>query len=315
MSDIARSAVDTGVVLPYSDAFLDSLVAHQGLSRHTWQAYQRDLVAWREFMVHQGIYTVQEVTPQHHGMYIQWLEARGLGSRSIARYLTSLGQYMNFLISQGVLARHPWQGLRAPKYTQPLPRILTTTCLQRLLTYGHQENSPQAKRAGLLLELLYATGLRASELVSLPVLRLTPGHIPSFTVQGKGGHERFVFLTPSAVHALERYMPVRLTFAPTGKSAYLFPSYGHQGYITRQRLGQILKEAALSCAMDPTAISPHTLRHAFASHLLHRGVDLVTLKQLLGHQDIGTTQIYTHVQPEKWMNILIQHHPLAELAM
>jgi len=221
--------------------------------------------------------------------------------------------FFYFLVTENILAKDPWQGLRAPRYSMSLPQILTPDEVHRLLVYSAQDKTPEGIRLYTLLEMLYATGMRISELVSLPLIYIPQEKTPSFVIQGKGGHERYVFLTPQALKALESYLPIRLVFAPTPSSSYLFPSRSQQGYLTRQRVGQLMKELSRECGIAPEKLSPHSIRHAFATHLLHRGVDLMTLKELLGHQDISTTQIYTHVQSERWAHLLSSCHPLANL--
>lgn len=311
-SAVNASRADKKILaMPWLDAFLDMLVTQQNLSPHTVQAYRRDMRTWYTFMAHVGLQEWREVVFAHHGAYVDWLRGKGLSDRSVARHLASWRHFVHFLLGERILADDPWQGCRSPSYACKLPHVLTTQDMQVLLAYGQRGESPEALRVGVLLEMLYATGMRVSELISLPVFRLQPGEVPSFCIRGKGGRERFVFVTPTAQIALERYVPVRLHFSPTRSSGYLFPSYSQQGYLTRQRVGQVLKEAAVACGIDPHTVCPHGIRHAFATHLLHRGVDLVTLKQLLGHQDIATTQLYTHVQTQQWAMLLAKHHPLA----
>lgn len=290
------------------EAFLEMLASEQGASQKTLEAYQSDLNKWMDY-AHD--LSLDAIGPAHHEAYVTYLKEKNLTLRTIARHLSSLRQFFYFLVTENILKKDPWQGLRSPRYGMTIPHILTPDEVRELLLCASQDPSPEGVRLYALLEMLYATGMRISELMSLPLVHVPQDPIPSFIIQGKGGHERYVFLTPQALKALEHYLPQRLLFACTPSSPYLFPSRSKQGYLTRQRVGQLMKELATACGIAPEKVSPHSIRHAFATHLLHRGVDLATLKELLGHQDISTTQIYTHVYSQKWIHLLSSCHPLA----
>jgi integrase/recombinase XerD len=301
------------------DRFGDSLSSEQGASAHTQKAYLADLDRFLAFCGHDSV--LDDLVPDLHGRYIGALGDAGLSARSIARHLSTVRQFFYFLVSEGLLVQDPFQGYSAPKYKAALPQVLSVDDVRLLLASVQKDSSPAGQRLWALLELMYATGLRVSELVTLPyadiVLAdsqsgLTDGGFGACLIRGKGGHERYIFLTPQALEAVGAYASLRNHFLPSGRpSVYLFPSSGRQGHLTRQRVGQLLTMAAAGCGLVG-GVCPHALRHAFATHLLHRGVDLVTLKQLLGHQDISTTQIYTHVQQERWAQLLASHHPLAK---
>jgi integrase/recombinase XerD len=289
------------------EAFLEMLASEQGASLKTLEAYKSDLLKWTDYAQHLSL---EMIGPSHHEEYMTYLKEKNLSLRSIARHLSSLRQFFYFLVTENILKKDPWQGLRSPRYSMTIPHILTPDEVKALLAYASQDASPEGLRLYALLEMLYATGMRISELISLPLVHMPEDPLPSLIIRGKGGHERYVFLTPHALKALEAYLPIRLIFACSVVSPYLFPSRGQQGYLTRQRVGQLMKGLASACGIDPERVSPHSIRHAFATHLLHRGVDLMTLKELLGHQDISTTQIYTHVYSERWVHLLSACHPL-----
>jgi integrase/recombinase XerD len=289
--------------------FLEVMVSERNLSALTVQAYKRDLEVWLSFW---GNRPLDQVESRHRQDYIDYLKMKGLGSRSVARHLSSCQQFLRFLISEQRLARNPWSHLGSVTYTSPLPHVVSIEDIQNLLKTSSTDSSPEGIRLWTLLEMLYATGMRVSELVSLPLL---DGSKDSFMIRGKGGHERWVFLTPQALEALNRYLSVRPLFLPgtLAFNKYLFPSRSSEkGHLTRQRFGQLLQGLAERCGLS-NGVSPHGIRHAFATHLLAQGVDLITLKQLLGHQDISTTQIYTRVDAEKWSALLATHHPLGGL--
>lgn len=293
----------------FLEPFLDMLFTQRGLSLNTVSAYRADLMKWFSFFGHNS---VESLASYHQKDYFNYLTLQGLSQRTIARNLSAVRQWIHFLVSEQILKTDPWEnqgGLM--RHIPTLPRVMDIHVLKRLMRVAQQDTSPEGVRLWVLIELLYATGMRISELISLKMFSLPEKNAPYLLIQGKGGHERFVFFTPQALFALKHYYSVRYFFDPEKKSAYLFPSKSQQGYITRQRVGQLLSQLAQSCQIDPKMISPHGIRHVFATQLLQRGVNLMTLKQLLGHQDLSTTQIYTHIQPQKWKKILEKCHPLS----
>lgn len=349
-SDTDQSLIPEIIIpTPWLEPFLSMMVCENGASLNTQQAYTCDMMRWYRFVhthvcvqpqalpkalsaslnMTAGLYPesnqkdlnldspiqiLRSIGPQHHHLFIDYLEKIPLAKRSIARNLSAVRHYFYFLSSEGIIPTDPWQGLKNPPYRAALPQPLSVDSMAQLLDCAHKDTSPEGIRLWTVLELLYATGMRISELVTLPLFHLSDDAAPSLRIKGKGGHERFVFFTPQAKSALDLYLSVRVCFLPSPKavSPFLFPSRGKSGHVTRQRIGQLTKELAITCGINPDSISPHGLRHAFATHLLHRGVDLMTLKQLLGHQDISTTQIYTHVQTERWSELLAKHHPLGQ---
>ena len=211
---------------------------------------------------------------------------------------------------------NPAEGLESPSHKKSLPRVLDEQEMSRLISVVINDQTPEGIRMTALLEMLYATGLRVSELLTLPyrcVFHPTKGVQETFIIMGKGNKERLVCLTPNVMEALTHYNTVRPLFIRSIKGQeYLFPSKSSvEGHITRQRLGQLLKHVAVSANIDINKVSPHIIRHTFATHLLRHGADLLTLQKLLGHADISTTQIYTHVACDQLVNLVMNHHPLA----
>lgn len=249
------------------------------------------------------------------------MTTRHLAPRTLARRLSAMRQFFRFLVSDGTRADDPTAGLDPPRLGRPLPKILSEAEVARLIAAAAGWPDEEGARLRALLELLYATGLRVSELVGLPLAAAQRD--PRFLlVRGKGGKERVVPLSAPARQALAAYLECRGRFLPqnrrprtkladTKTARWLFPSRGADGHLTRQRCGQLLKELALAAGLDPARLSPHVLRHAFASHLLDHGADLRSVQQMLGHADIATTQIYTHVQSERLRRLVETAHPLA----
>ena len=235
--------------------------------------------------------------------------------------MSALRQFHGFLFAEGIRKDDPCGSIEGPRRARPLPKTLTVEEVDALRAASRraedgrtQEEAVLAyKRARLvcLMEVLYATGLRVSELVGLP-LTAVRGEERFLAVSGKGGRERLVPLSETARQAIDDYLPLRRMRLGDHVSPWLFPSRGRQGHLTRHRFAQLLKDLAVAAGLDPTRVSPHTLRHAFASHLLANGADLRAVQQMLGHADISTTQIYTHVLDERLKELVHSHHPLAK---
>lgn len=302
------------------DAFLEMLAAERGAAANTLEAYRRDLESFARFLTSRKT-SFAEAKSVDITSYLKALAEQGMAASSRARHLSAIRQFYKFLLTEGRIAEDPTHGVRGPKVGQPLPKTLTVAEVDRLITRARDriaETSGRERFAALrlycLLELLYATGMRVSELVSLP-RSVLQGDSRVLTIKGKGGRERIVPLNAAARAALDRYLEVGQHeedgLAPMLKTRWLFPSRSAEGHLTRQRLAQELKELAQEAGIDPRRVSPHVLRHAFASHLLDRGADLRAVQQLLGHADISTTQIYTHVLEERLRRLVLDHHPLA----
>lgn len=306
--------------LSHIDAYLEMLSAERGAAENTLAAYRRDLVDFATHLARRGV-ALERARPADITAYLHALSEGGLQSASRARRLSAIRQLYKFLAAEGLVGESPAEGLAGPRRERPLPRTLSVAEVDALLQAAERRLASatgrdrfRALRLNALLEILYATGMRVSELVALPRAVLT-GDPRVLTIRGKGGRERLVPLNLRAREALDRFLALGETgdadFARTVATRWLFPSKAAEGHLTRQRFAQDLKELAAEAGLDPERVSPHVLRHAFASHLLDRGADLRTVQQLLGHADISTTEIYTHVLEERLKQLVHQHHPLA----
>jgi integrase/recombinase XerD len=304
--------------------FLDMLAAEQGAGSNTLDAYRRDLTDFSEFLAHSG----QDFTgaeTQALRDYLADLDTRGFKSSSVARRLSAMRHLFRFLLNERIRNDDPAAILSGPKRGRGLPKVLSISDVDRMLTKAKEltqaaEASPlrrlRAIRLYCLLEVLYATGLRVSELVALP-LSASRRDISMIGVRGKGNKERLVPLNEASRQAMADYLAAMEAEKPEKKknaaaSKWLFPSFGESGHLTRQHFARDLKELAAAAGIAPRLVSPHVLRHAFASHLLHNGADLRIVQTLLGHTDISTTQIYTHVVEERLKSLVRDLHPLAE---
>jgi integrase/recombinase XerD len=295
-------------------AFLEMMSAERGAARNTIEAYRRDLTDYCSFLGRKGV-DILAAGREQVTQYLAELEANGVAASSSARKLSAIRQFHKFLAADGVRADDPTRIIASPKARRSLPKVLSIEEIDRLLGLAETEvelegasvaQRAMAHRLYVLLELLYATGMRVSELVSLK--RPQVMRDASFlTIRGKGSKERIVPLTDRARDAVKAYL---LTLEPG--SPWLFPAGGESGYLSRQVFGRELKGLAARAGLSAARISPHVLRHAFASHLLAGGADLRVVQTLLGHSDISTTQIYTHVLDEKLRTLVESHHPLAE---
>jgi integrase/recombinase XerD len=283
------------------ESFLEMMTAERGAARNTIESYERDLLDAAAFT------PLQDASKTSLEAYTATLSKRGLAPNTIARKLSSLRQFYHFLFTENIRKDDPASALDTPRQKRSLPKGLTRADVETLIAQAHAEDD---LRLTAMLELLYASGLRVSELVTLPssALRKIMGKDITFlTIQGKGGKERIVPLHATAIAAACAYIATQ-----TPGSAWLFPSRSKQGHITRQRFAQLLKGLALRAGLNPDVLSPHTLRHSFASHLLSGGADLRVIQELLGHSDISTTQIYTHVEQDRLTALVHAHHPLSK---
>lgn len=304
------------------EAFLEMLAAERGAAKNTIAAYRQDL--WNffghlEFTLYKK--DIKDVSSEDIFLYLKFLDDQGRSVGTQSRHLSALRHFFNFLLSEQVIDESPTQLVEGPKTRQSLPKTLTYEDVEKLIVKAAELDTPGGIRLSAMLELIYASGMRVSELVCLPLTAI-PQDFEQLKVnqmifiKGKGGRERFIPLGLPAVLALERYMKVRPHFCKTKKGGdvqkWLFPSWGKEGHLTRIRFFQQLKELAVEVSIDPAKISPHILRHAFATHLLQGGADLMIIQKLLGHATIATTQIYTHVTANRVINLVQQHHPLAK---
>lgn len=302
-------------------AFLEMMAAEKGAAANTLDAYRRDLADYLAFIARAGV-ALTAARKADLSRYLQELSVAGLKPASRARRLSAVRQLYKFLEAEGVVGESPVEGVTAPGKARALPKTLSVDEVDRLIgtaaraTQGLSgRDLVRAVRHHCLLEMLYATGMRVSELVSLPrsVLQGDPRLI---AIRGKGGRERLVPLNAGARAALARYLALGTVpgdgVAPMLATRHLFPSRAGGGHLTRQRFAQDLKETALAAGIDPERVSPHVLRHAFASHLLDRGADLRSVQSLFFFNDTATTEIYTHVLEERLKRLVTEHHPLAK---
>jgi len=303
--------------LTLKEAFLEMLAVEKGAATNTLEAYGRDLDDF--FLVtckrREAMESISHIAITD---YLADLAARGMTPSSQTRKRSAISQWFRFLVREEVRADNPALLTCAPRRNRHLPDVLTTAEVDQLLATARADVSPEGVRLLVLLELTYAAGLRVSELVTLRLTQIERDAkrkdviAPYLMIRGKGNKERLVPLHSHAIGALEMYLARRAEFLPDGgESPWLFASRGRGGYLTRQRFGQLLKELLLRAGLDPARCSPHTLRHSFATHLLSGGADLRVIQELLGHSDISTTQIYTHVAGDRLRELVATHHPLA----
>lgn len=300
---------------PDIDAFLEMLAAERGAARNTIMAYGTDLARLAAWLADRDGRPARAGTEDLRGWLAAMAQA-GLERSTAARRLSCLRQFYGFLLDEGRRSDDPTARLVAPRRSRPLPKTLSEAEVGDLLAAAGSLPGPEGLRMLALLEVLYATGLRVSELVGLPFPH-HDGEPRILRVTGKGGKERIVPLGEPALAAIAGYLPVRglfLALAPRRGRGFLFPSRAAEGHLTRQRFGQLLKETAVEAGIEPRRVSPHVLRHAFATHLLAHGADLRAVQQMLGHADISTTQIYTHVLQARMQALVAGHHPLARPA-
>lgn len=297
--------------LYHLEAFLEMMSAERGASVHTLDAYRRDLVDFRAFLSARSV-PLQKASAEDIRSFLASLSQAGLSAATQARRLSAIKQLFRFFLDEDVRNDDPTSIIEAPKRGRPLPKVVSEDQTQALIAAAAGMEGPEAVRLLCIIELLYASGLRVSELVSLP-LNAVAGERKMLLVRGKGGKERLVPLGAPAREAIKAYLTVRERFLPPLEKAqrFLFPSRGVEGHLTRRRIGQLIKDLAVQAGVDPAQLSPHVLRHAFASHLVAHGADLRSVQQLLGHADIATTQIYTHVQDERLRRLVAEKHPLA----
>lgn len=305
-----------------TESFLEMLMAERGAAKNTLSAYERDLERYCSFLTDQRT-TLDSCTSDHVSKFIQSLASQGLAASTQARQLSCVRQLHKFLFGEGLRADDPSAVVDAPKQGRPLPKVLSVKEVDKMLEHAKQKSELELAKAGkkpnvtahrlyALLETLYATGLRVSELVSLP-LSAAKTDARFLSVVGKGQRERLVPLSERSKVAMANYLSVTSKIYPEDQRRFLFPANSKEGHFTRQAFARNLKDLAIAVGIAPKRVSPHVLRHAFASHLLQNGADLRAVQQLLGHADISTTQIYTHILDERLRELVEEKHPLANL--
>jgi len=305
----------------WTEAFLEAMIAERGAARNTLLAYRRDLADFAGWLRARST-SLQDAGRHDIEAYLADLETAGLAATTRARRLSAIRQLYRFALTEGWRETDPAARLQGPRPPRKLPGTLTVAEIDRLLDACRcgEAATARERRLHCLVELLYATGMRVSELVSLPVIAVR-GDPRMVLVHGKGGRERMVPLSDPARAALRDWLSARDTTEAKARarasatwraSSHLFPSAGKTGHLTRIRFYQMLKDVAVRAGIEPHRVSPHTLRHAFATHLLANGADLRVIQQLLGHADVSTTEIYTHVLDERLKSLVLEKHPLSQ---
>jgi len=292
------------------EAFLEMMAGERASARNTLTAYGKDLADADAFLKHRGgdlaVASAEDVEA-----YFAALSDRGASPATAARRRSSVRQFYRFVLGEGWRSDDPSRRVDAPKKGRPLPKVLSRAEVDAIIAAAGARDGGQGLRLACMIELAYASGLRISELTALPLAALArdPAYL---IVKGKGGKERLAPLNEAARAAVRAYLEARKDFLPKGDAAnpWLFPSRSKAGRLTPRRFAQLLDEAAADAGIDPARVSPHVLRHAFATHLLEGGADLRIVQKLLGHADIATTQIYTHVAGERLREVVETKHPL-----
>lgn len=295
-------------------SFLEAQAAELDASANTQLAYARDLNDFSEWLANRAHFSNVEKSQVER--YLIWCDAQGLAKSTRARRLSAIKQLFRFAFEEGWRTDNPVLQITGPGRDKSLPKTLTHEEVDALL-WAAQDRTKDTDRTVCLMQLLYATGMRVTELVTLPVTAAR-GDPRMLLVRGKGDKERMVPLSPPARDALATWLKSRDHAEDeahkngTPRSKFLFPSRGKLGHLTRQSFFNLIKELAIAGNIDPSKVTPHTLRHAFATHLLAGGADLRSIQTLLGHADVATTEIYTHVLDERLAELVLDHHPLAK---
>lgn len=324
MARPGRPAMPKPDLHPLVDSFLDMLTSERGAALNTRQAYWRDIADFSLWLRADKKKEIVDASCDEIKAYLESLSSKihvkgdnksKITSRTVARRLSALRQFYRYLVSENIRHDDPTANIDSPKQERTLPKTLTEQEVSHLIETAAKPATADSTRLVCLLEMLYATGLRVSELVGLPMSAIGED-IQFLMVEGKGGHERMVPLTDPAQDAINNYLQIRQKFIgpdDNGTQAqWLFPSKtSESGHLTRQRFAQLLKDLADEAGMESGKVSPHILRHAFATHLLSNGADLRSVQKMLGHADIATTQVYTHILEEKAKKSVEESHPLS----
>ncbi len=324
MARPGRPAMPKPKLSKWVDSFLDMLTSERGAALNTRHAYWRDLADVSLYLRDGRNKEIEVATTDDLKAYLSDLSNKihvkgqnknQIAVRTVARRLSALRQFYRYLVSEKVCKEDPTSTIDSPKQTRTLPKTLAENEVDQLIKTAAAQGGAESVRLVCLLEMLYATGLRVSELVGLPMAAISEGN-QFIMVEGKGGRERMVPLSDSAQKALGRYMDVRNQFISLDDGGrqmqWLFPSRtSDSGHLTRQRFAQLLKDLARDAKIDEDRVSPHILRHAFATHLLSNGADLRAVQKMLGHADIATTQIYTHIIGKNLKKTVDEKHPLS----
>ncbi len=299
----------------WTEAFLEMMAVERGAARNTLVAYEKDLADASAWLTAKRK-DLAGASAEDIEAWFSSLGARGLAPATASRRRASIRQFYRFVLGEGWREDDPSRRVDAPKKGRPLPKVLSREEMERLIAAAAEKDGAAGVRLACIIELIYASGLRISECLNLPLAALArdPAYL---IVRGKGGKERLAPLNGPAREAVKAYLAIRKSFLPKGvkDSPWLFVSRGADGRLTRRRFSQMLEEAAVLAGIDRASVSPHVLRHAFATHLLEGGADLRTVQKLLGHADIATTQIYTHVAEGRLAQVIASKHPLSRKAV
>lgn len=295
------------------DNFIEVLASEKGLAFNTRISYKNDILQFFKYIKKNEI-EIQDVVSSDLEKYLLYFKNKSLEKASISRKLSSLNHFFNFLVEDNITKDNPVKGLELPKQTKKLPTILSIEQVDKLISISKKDDSPSGVRLNTMIEILYATGIRISELVEMKLSSLYEDK-NFLLIIGKGNKERLVPISDNTRVTINKYLGIRNHFIiKEEESKWLFPSkQSSKGYISRQRFNQLLSELSQKAELNIKKISPHKLRHAFATHLLANGVDLRSLQQMLGHSDISTTQIYTHVLKDRLKKIVEENHPLSKI--
>ncbi len=307
--------------MDYVEQFLETLIAEKGLANNSIIAYRKDI---KDFCLYLGkcekkITEVEKLQVQNFTVFLK--KERLLAPRSISRKISAIKTFYSFLESENVVSSNPVTSIKAPKHDLILPKVLSVEQIKKIISYYKKNHDHQSIRALAMIQLLYSTGLRISELVTLSLedIKLNPNKVKRsdtyhFNIKGKGNRERIVLVDGLTYQCLVQYLKIRHLFLVKNKNnPYLFCARSKIGHMTRQNFGLMLKNVSIKCGLDPHSVSPHVLRHSFASHMLDGGADLRSLQSLLGHVDISTTQIYTHLQHDHLDQVVKTKHPLSKI--
>ncbi len=306
--------------MEYVEQFLETLIAEKGLAANSIVAYKKDI---QDFYLHlaksgKKVTEVDKLQMQNFTVFLK--KERLLAPRSISRKISAIKTFYSFLESENIVQCNPVTSIKAPKHDLVLPKVLSVEQIKKVIAHYKRNHDPQSIRALAMIQLLYSTGLRISELVTLSLedIKMNPSKVKKsdtyhFNIRGKGNRERIVLIDGLTYQSLMEYLKIRNLFLVKNKcNRYLFCARSKMGHMTRQNFGLMLKNVAIKCSLDPNSVSPHVLRHSFASHMLEGGADLRSLQALLGHVDISTTQIYTHLQYEHLDQVIKTKHPLSK---
>jgi integrase/recombinase XerD len=303
--------------MDYVEQFLETLIAEKGLSVNSIAAYKKDIQDFYLYLskVNKKVTEVDKLLMQNFIVFLK--KDRVLAPRSISRKMSAIKTFYSFLESENIIENNPATSIKTPKHDLALPKVLAVEQIKQMIDFYKGDHDHQSIRAIAMIQLLYSTGLRISELITLNLEDIRMNHTNKsdtyhFNIKGKGNRERVVLIDKLTYQGLMQYLKIRHLFLSKNQNnQYLFCSRSKIGHMTRQNFGLILKAIAVKCGLEPRSVSPHILRHSFASHMLEGGADLRALQALLGHVDISTTQIYTHLQYEHLDQVIKTKHPLA----